>query len=911
MSTKPQLSTTLRPSADRTTIAPSRTVVLDSNDQPLGPAAIEMLLESMLPSLPGATRRALLQTLTSDPAMRWTSETLAVGLRQSYAQRAESGGGDREEILSALADLSRHEDQTWRNGISYTPQEKFHRSAFQYPNPTSQAHHYRGTHQVLPYARLDSVIDRATPVITAGSCFASEVARYMQQNGFNYVVTQHSDPNKQGYATAPAAWGVIFNVAAFRQLAQRAFREVETPRILWRIARGERVVYRDPFRDEVEFGSVEEYDHEYEIHREACRSAFLQAETFVLTLGLTEIWRMKADGAVLSRVPWRLSPALVEHHVMSTSECLAELELMRETLQRHNPRMRFIVTVSPVPLQATFRGDRMDCITASTHSKATLRVVAQEWSERHEDVTYFPSFETVMTCSPDPWQYDQRHVRRETVDKVMHLFERTLVRHSGVQIPGAVERARVRGSDLTLLAAGAEFDALAAGRAAAILGRLRAEGVPFRLLLVGHQAQLASLAERVYAPTDALKALGETDVCIWGGGAGDRALLAKAREEGMAILSCETRDLELGLRTAHELQNLHAVIAELAAEAGAGGDQRAIAQLQTLQAGYARFLADRETPHEAYVAMRELQLEARPTRASRLSDAVARAWPPRPVVEVEGALFPELDDRGVTGVVEQLDRVGFVQLGRPLPTDLVEELVEAGRRLDVVANTGGNRTAEPAPVAQQRDREPASTYAVSREQLVQEGSVQRLMAEPGFLRLAQRWLGCEPTLDLVTMWWSFPHGDRAWSEAAQLYHHDMDRLRWLKLFVYLTDVDETNGPHHFVKNTHRDCHPVLARDGRIPDEEVHAHHGGQVHRVTAPRGTVFLADTSGLHKGGQVLEGERLMLQLEWTSSLFGAPLQEHSWKAIQPSGPLADLQAGHPRVFDAFYGAPRTELSD
>ena len=59
------------------------------------------------------------------------------------------------------------------------------------------------------------------------------------------------------------------------------------------------------------------------------------------------------------------------------------------------------------------------------------------------------------------------------------------------------------------------------------------------------------------------------------------------------------------------------------------------------------------------------------------------------------------------------------------------------------------------------------------------------------------------------------------------------------------------------------------------------------------------------------VEGERLMLQLEWTSSLFGAPLQEQSWKAIQPSGPLADLQAGHPRVFDAFYGAPRTELSD
>ena len=66
--------------------------------------------------------------------------------------------------------------------------------------------------------------------------------------------------------------------------------------------------------------------------------------------------------------------------------------------------------------------------------------------------------------------------------------------------------------------------------------------------------------------------------------------------------------------------------------------------------------------------------------------------------------------------------------------------------------------------------------------------------------------------------------ERAWkgasSEAAQLFHFDMDRIRFLKVFIYLTDVGTENGPHVYVRGSHRSKPPAFFRDRRFSDAEV-------------------------------------------------------------------------------------------
>jgi hypothetical protein len=336
--------------------------------------------------------------------------SIAKTLRASLAQVIEQTPHNQSDNLRLLSRVAQHELTTADNRAAYDPASKFNPDAVWYPNPT-RFPHPSSVHEILPWAKLSKMIDRSTPVTSAGSCFATEISHHLQARGFNYVVTEPHYFNGSPYSMASAAWGTIFNVPAMRQLVEKAFELRQLPRLLWRLEEHGRTVFRDPFREEVEFASVAEYEANYPVHVEACRRALLEAEVFVITLGLTEVWKLKSDDSVLSRVPWRLSSSLVERRLLSAEENLAELELMLQTLRRFNPRVQFIVTVSPVPLQATWRGDEAHVVVASSLSKCTLRVAAEEFARRNSGVTYFPAFETVMYCTENPWERDQRGAR--------------------------------------------------------------------------------------------------------------------------------------------------------------------------------------------------------------------------------------------------------------------------------------------------------------------------------------------------------------------------------------------------------------------------------------------------------------------------------------------------------------------
>ena len=100
---------------------------------------------------------------------------------------------------------------------------------------------------------------------------------------------------------------------------------------------------------------------------------------------------------------------------------------MTAVWRAHNPEVKFIVSVSPVPLHATFQGTRKHVVVANCHAKATLRVVAEEFCRTTPGAYYFPSYESVMYCTDAAWEPDLRHVSRAAVDKVMALFDQMFV----------------------------------------------------------------------------------------------------------------------------------------------------------------------------------------------------------------------------------------------------------------------------------------------------------------------------------------------------------------------------------------------------------------------------------------------------------------------------------------------------
>lgn len=154
-----------------------------------------------------------------------------------------------------------------------------------------------------------------------------------------------------------------------------------------------------------------------------------------------------------------------------------------------------------------------------------------------------------------------------------------------------------------------------------------------------------------------------------------------------------------------------------------------------------------------------------------------------------------------------------------------------------------------------------------------------LAFDPSFIEIAQRFLGAAPIHTQVACWWSTPYSQALEhvKTAAQRFHQDRDYIKFVKVFVYLTDVDDDSGPHEFVAGSNADYATVSKNktrsSKRLTDEYLRSVYPAERFlKLTAPRGSVIFEDTSGFHKGNPVVSGHRLVLQLEFATTLFGNP---------------------------------------
>lgn len=120
-------------------------------------------------------------------------------------------------------------------------------------------------------------------------------------------------------------------------------------------------------------------------------------------------------------------------------------------------------------------------------------------------------------------------------------------------------------------------------------------------------------------------------------------------------------------------------------------------------------------------------------------------------------------------------------------------------------------------------------------------------------------LGAKPTISNMCSWWSLAHGEGA--KEAELYHRDVDDYRFVKLFVYLTDVDDESGPHAFVRGTHNIDKMTGIR--RLSEDEVAREFGREnMLSFSGAAGTAFLENTYGIHRGVPPKIKARLVFQV-------------------------------------------------
>ncbi len=402
------------------------TLLFNATSLITGAEALRLLICSIFetPTLsPG--QQEIFADLSEQPALWGNRDKLVAAIRVRLLDAIQRGGASQRESVRNLTLLLSHEEKTHASMQAYLPEGHKGLSVIYWPNPDHKIYP-TSLYETLPFVKRTPIFNRSSPIGSAGSCFAAEIAQRLQEDGYNYVVTEHDPVTPTSKISRSCTrWGAIFNTPAFRQLVEKAFGVRSLPKLLWSREQNGQTIYLDPFREAVEFASIEEFESTYVSHIEAARQAFLQSQLFIFTLGMNEVWRLKSDGSVFSRAPWRISPDLVDKQILTVEENVRELQQMLDLLRRYNQGIKIVLSVSPVPLHATFRGDDTHVITANCASKSTLRVVAEEFAARNKDVYYFPSYEVVMYCVKEAWEADQRHVNKAAVHQVMELFYKT------------------------------------------------------------------------------------------------------------------------------------------------------------------------------------------------------------------------------------------------------------------------------------------------------------------------------------------------------------------------------------------------------------------------------------------------------------------------------------------------------
>lgn len=268
-----------------------------------------------------------------------------------------------------------------------------------------------------------------TPIASAGSCFAANIAYQLQEWGYNYLVEMGGRLNVDQpkikwnpiwkWQTDFAGIGNIYNAMSLRQMVERAFGEWTPEKIL--LAREPRMY--DPFRQKVDYSNDREYLAKFDEHTQALRRALMKCEVFILTLGLSEAWVFADSGLAMVGAPRKCDMTLMRAKNLTVQDNVDELERIHALFQKYNPKAKLIATVSPVPLSATYNMDK-HIVVANSLSKSTLRVALEQFCNAHPGTThYFPAYELVTVGSPKPWQIDMRHVSNTAIARVMKEFQ--------------------------------------------------------------------------------------------------------------------------------------------------------------------------------------------------------------------------------------------------------------------------------------------------------------------------------------------------------------------------------------------------------------------------------------------------------------------------------------------------------
>lgn len=275
-------------------------------------------------------------------------------------------------------------------------------------------------------AKTGKFVSKSTRLFTVGSCFAQELRKALRIEG--YPVTPENE-----------RWDSLFAYNTFTIYYEfaRAFGLFSTNYAdCWKNSscRNIDTTWQEPSRRGV-FGQTKK---RLRLNSKAIDSfasvAVREAEVVVITLGLSEAWKSLDTGLIACAHPKYGAAkrgyvsggcSKFAFHNITEEENYTNLKLILTMLRGYSTDNcpKVILTVSPIPLRATFSG--VSCKKANEESKRKLYAPARTLAVEFPSVYYFDSFDFCMKMPTDKLYArggTARHLERDVVSRIMSRF---------------------------------------------------------------------------------------------------------------------------------------------------------------------------------------------------------------------------------------------------------------------------------------------------------------------------------------------------------------------------------------------------------------------------------------------------------------------------------------------------------
>ncbi|WP_019947034.1 GSCFA domain-containing protein [Hymenobacter aerophilus] len=254
----------------------------------------------------------------------------------------------------------------------------------------------------IPLTPLSQQLPPSARVLTLGSCFSDSIGARLTE----FKV-----------ATLVNPFGTVFNpISACKLLRAAAGEDVDWQQHLVE-ARGRWQSY-DLHAGIGADSPVDLLQHINRLTREV--GVFLAtADVVVLTLGSAYAYRLHETGELISNCH-KVPADQFDKELLTADDIIAAVAETHAYLRRINPKLRFVLTVSPVR-------HLKDTLVLNSASKAMLRVACHYLSELLPDVTYFPAYELLLDDLRDYRFYatDMLHLSESAENYVWEKFTRT------------------------------------------------------------------------------------------------------------------------------------------------------------------------------------------------------------------------------------------------------------------------------------------------------------------------------------------------------------------------------------------------------------------------------------------------------------------------------------------------------